>query len=103
MNLIVLTDGVPDRGENPEMVIVEMAKRLEKIKARPVFFFLRLPTSSSSSLSFIDAAVPTWNFVRANRRRRPSGGSSSLARRRLEREARVGSLSPSCEGPMLIL
>ncbi|SCZ88761.1 BZ3500_MvSof-1268-A1-R1_Chr2-1g04620 [Microbotryum saponariae] len=35
MNLIVLTDGAPDRGEAPEPVIVEMAQRLDKMRMPP--------------------------------------------------------------------
>ncbi|SCV71858.1 BQ2448_4552 [Microbotryum intermedium] len=35
MNLIVLTDGAPDRGESAEPVIVEMAQRLDKIRMPP--------------------------------------------------------------------
>ncbi|KAK4699381.1 hypothetical protein P7C70_g6880, partial [Phenoliferia sp. Uapishka_3] len=30
LNLVVLTDGAPDRGENPEMVIVDVARRLDQ-------------------------------------------------------------------------
>lgn len=33
MNLIILTDGAPDRGEDPEMVIVEAARRLEEVSS----------------------------------------------------------------------
>ena len=35
MNLIVLTDGAPDRGEDPEMVIVEAARMLDQMKCPP--------------------------------------------------------------------
>ncbi|ORY84073.1 hypothetical protein BCR35DRAFT_303119 [Leucosporidium creatinivorum] len=35
MNLIVLTDGAPDRGEDPEEVIVNAARRLEEMRMPP--------------------------------------------------------------------
>lgn len=41
MNLIVLTDGAPDRGENPEAVIVDAARRLDKIRVSLAFVSLR--------------------------------------------------------------
>lgn len=36
LNLIILTDGAPDRGENPEDVIVDVARRLDRLKAPPM-------------------------------------------------------------------
>jgi len=36
LNLIVLTDGAPDRGEDPEMYIVEVARRLDAARAPPM-------------------------------------------------------------------
>lgn len=36
LNLIVLTDGAPNRGENPEAVIVEVAQRLDRLGAPPL-------------------------------------------------------------------
>ncbi|GAA6006952.1 hypothetical protein JCM10207_009150 [Rhodosporidiobolus poonsookiae] len=35
LNLIILTDGAPDNGQNPEEVIVDAARRLDQLRAPP--------------------------------------------------------------------
>ncbi|GAA5850569.1 hypothetical protein JCM8547_001916 [Rhodosporidiobolus lusitaniae] len=35
LNLIILTDGAPDKGQSPEGVIVDVAKRLDALRAPP--------------------------------------------------------------------
>lgn len=74
LNLIVLTDGAPDRGEDPEGVIVDIAQRLDKGGWSPLFYPTSQEQANSDLWSDLQAVIHPTSSVRAcsHPRLRPS-------------------------------
>lgn len=69
LNLIILTDGAPDRNESPEGVIVDVARRLDAAKAPPMqlgFSFVQIgqDDEAQQALTYLDDHLKTEYGIR---------------------------------------
>lgn len=69
LNVVILTDGAPDRGEEPEGVIVNAGKRLDSVRAPPYqlgFSFVQIGADEEAqeALTYLDDHLKTEYGIR---------------------------------------